>query len=426
MATTGLDSILDYLRQTLAPADRLRSTDRELLARFAAAGDEAAFAELVARHGAMVLGVCLRVLRHEQDAEDAFQAAFLVLARKAGSIRWGETAAPWLHEVAHRTALEARAVISRRRTREVQVEVMPQPVVPPGESHDWGPVLDQELRRLPEKYRGAIVLCELQGRTRRDAAAELGVPEGTLSSRLATARRMLAQRLARRGLALPAAALAALGAGTASAGVPEALSRATVKGAILVAVGLASEAPATVLMKGVLRAMLFTKLKLAAGVVMVATALGAGGFAYQAGRPGTAQADPPGARAKDDLEALKRENELLRLNVQVLLEKVRAQETEVRALKDRQGVEMKNWNASSLRGTLTPPPWEQATIHWFGTLRPGALRVPDPVKEAEAALKAYQAARDTQARRRAADALEKATKQLREQLKDSPTPGTRR
>jgi RNA polymerase sigma factor (sigma-70 family) len=424
MATTSLDRVLDRLRLALAPADGVAPTDGQLLARFAAARDQDAFAALVARHGALVLGVCRRVLGHEQDAEDAFQATFLVLARKAGSIGWADTAGPWLYEVANRTALEARAVVRRRRARETQVEVIPQPAVPEGEPLDWRPLLDQELCRLPKKYRGAVVLCELQGRTRREAAAELGIPEGTLSSRLATARRLLAQRLARRGLALPAAGLAALGGSTASAAVPITLAGSTIKSAVLVAVGLAGEAPAAVLMKGVLRAMFLTKLKLAAGLVMVATALGAGGFAYQAGRPAQAQADSPGARPKDDLEALKRENELLRLNVQLILEKVRAQEAELRALKD-QKTTVQSWNSASMRGAFSAPPWDRADPNWFRDARAEWARraagpIPDPVKQAEAALKAYQSARDREGRRRAADALEKATKRLREQLKDPP------
>ncbi len=206
MATAGLNKVLDHLRKALAPPDD-GLTDSELLARFVAVRDEAAFAALVARHGPMVLGACRRLLHHEQDAEDAFQATFLVLARKASSQPWSHTAGPWLHQVANRVAMEARAVNARLRARERQVEEMPHPEVGPAEPQDWRALLDEELDRLPEKYRTAVVLCELEGRSRKEAAGLLGLAEGTLSWRLATARKMLARRLARLGPALSAPAL---------------------------------------------------------------------------------------------------------------------------------------------------------------------------------------------------------------------------
>src|SRR5262249_53892979 len=154
---------------------------------FLAGRDEAAFAALVRRHGPMVFGVCRRVLRHHHDAEDAFQAAFLVLARKAAGVRH-ESLGSWLYTVAYHAALEARAVAARRRADERQVEEMPHPEVSPVEVQDWRPLLDRELHRLPQKYQAALVLCDLEGKSRKDAAGELGIPEGTLSSRLATAR----------------------------------------------------------------------------------------------------------------------------------------------------------------------------------------------------------------------------------------------
>src|SRR5436305_1518526 len=196
MPTNRLRGALEHLRRTLAPPGD-GATDGQLLARFVADRDEEAFAALVRRHGPMVLGVCRRVLAQEQDAEDAFQAAFLVLARKAASVRKRAAVGSWLYGVAYHTARRARDARSRRRAREKQVDAMPQPEVRHPEPQDWRPVLDRELAGLPEKYRAAVVLCDLEGRTRREAARLLGLPEGTLSSRLATGRRLLAGRLSR-------------------------------------------------------------------------------------------------------------------------------------------------------------------------------------------------------------------------------------
>ena len=191
MADRGLTKVLQSIRRALPP-DAAAQHDGRLLARFLSARDEAAFAALVRLHGPMVYGVCRRLLRHAQDAEDAFQAAFLVLVRKARSVPAYGSVGGWLHGVAYRTALEARTANARRRARERQVEDPPHPMVGPEEPQDWRPLLDRELSRLPEKYRTAVVLCDLEGRSRREAALRLGVPEGTLSSRLAAARRMLA------------------------------------------------------------------------------------------------------------------------------------------------------------------------------------------------------------------------------------------
>ena len=192
---------LERLRRALAPDDTAGLGDAQLLARFVADRDQRAFAALVRRHGPLVLGVCRRLLRHQQDAEDCFQAAFLVLARRAGSVRQRASLASWLYGVAYRVARDAASAIARRRSRERQVERMPHPEVPPQEPQDWRPLLDQELMALPEKFRAAVVLCDLEGRTRKEAACVLKIPEGTLSSRLAAGRRLLAQRLTRRGLA---------------------------------------------------------------------------------------------------------------------------------------------------------------------------------------------------------------------------------
>src|SRR5262249_54392705 len=183
--------------------------DGQLLERFVACRDEPAFEALVHRHGPMVLGVCQRLLGNHHDAEDAFQATFMVLAKKAATVRPRGMVGHWLYGVACRTALEARVAAARRRARGKGYAMTRTPATPI-EWDDLRPVLDEELQRLPEKYRAAVVLCELEGKSRKEAARLLGIPEGTLSSRLATARRRLARRLARRGLDLSAAALATL------------------------------------------------------------------------------------------------------------------------------------------------------------------------------------------------------------------------
>src|SRR5947208_7242539 len=179
-------------------------TDRQLLQGFCARGEQAPFAELVGRDGPMVLRVCRRVLRHEQDAEDAFQATFLVLARKAGSVRKAEALASWLHGVAHRVALRAKRDAGRRRAHEREVQPMPAGATSEADWREVQSALDEEIRALPERYRAPFVLCFLEGKSRAEAAAELGLKEGTVWSRLTQARELLRERLGRRGIALPA------------------------------------------------------------------------------------------------------------------------------------------------------------------------------------------------------------------------------
>ncbi len=185
------------LRMISPPKER---SDRELLTGFASHRDEDAFAELVRRHGRMVLAVTRRVTGHSQDAEDAFQAAFLVLARRAGQIERPELLANWLYGVAYHTAREARA--SRRRVLEQSVASLPETLAssPPEHNDELGRVIDEEVAALPDKYRCAVVLCDLQGLSRATAARQMKIPEGTLSSRLAYARKLLAAKLTRRGI----------------------------------------------------------------------------------------------------------------------------------------------------------------------------------------------------------------------------------
>jgi RNA polymerase sigma factor (sigma-70 family) len=248
-----------------APQDAL------LLTQFIEHRDEAAFAALVRRHGSMVMGVCRRLLHDQHDAEDAFQATFLILVRKASSIAKRELLANWLYGVAHKTALKARAINMRRRAKEKQVAEMPDLVV--GECTVAGEqllaLLDQELSRLPGRYRVPILLCDLEGKTRRQAAALLDCPEGSLSSRLARGRAMLARRLTRRGVAVSAGAIvAALEQQAASAGVPSGLLACTVKSSVSLAAGevAVSALPpkAATLMEAIMKVMLQSKLKVGA------------------------------------------------------------------------------------------------------------------------------------------------------------------
>jgi RNA polymerase sigma factor (sigma-70 family) len=245
-------------------------SDERLLDRFVARRDETAeeaFAELVQRHGPMVLGVARRVLGDAHEAEDAFQATFLVLARKAASVVRREKVANWLYGVAVRTAKEARVRTARRRAREERVS---RPI--PFDSSEEGfpaelrAILDEELARLPERYRGAVVLCELEGLPRPDAARRLGIPEGTLSSRLARAKTQLRDRLTRRGVGLPAVALsAALLREARATTLPLSLVESTVEAATGIAASPTAAAVVSAsvasLTEGVLKAMLLAKLK---------------------------------------------------------------------------------------------------------------------------------------------------------------------
>jgi RNA polymerase sigma-70 factor (ECF subfamily) len=241
-------------------------------------------AGLVRRHGPMVWGVCRRLLHNHHDAEDAFQATFLVLVRRAASVVPREQVGNWLYGVAYQTALKARATAAKRRARERQVPDLPEPEAA---GHDLGrdlrPVLDRELSRLPDKYRVPVVLCDLEGKTYKEAARQLGCPEGTLAARLARARARLAQRLARSGLSLAGGALAAaLAQGPAAAGVPAPLAAFTVQAATSVAAGRAAatgliSVRVAALTEGVVNAMLLTRLRTLAAVLLTAALLGGGG-----------------------------------------------------------------------------------------------------------------------------------------------------
>jgi RNA polymerase sigma factor (sigma-70 family) len=416
MRTGGLQNVLDHLR--LADGGL---TDGQLLTRFLDGRDEAAFAALLRRHGPMVLGVCRRVLRHAHDAEDAFQATFLVLARKASSLTRREAVASFLYGVAYRTALRAKAQANRRRVTERQVETMPHPAVQPPEAQDWRPVLDRELSRLPQKYRAVLVLCDLEGRPRREAARQLGLPEGTLASRLATARRMLAERLAKCGVSLSGGALAVALAEGASAAVPAPWVHATVRAATLLSAGqgAAVATPAALLMKEVLRAMLMTKLKIYVATALLAVLLGAGGLAYRS----AGQAPQSAARPLTDLEVLRREVEILKLQMEVMQAKVRAQEAELRTLRAP-------GKAAKVRGQDTErkgaEPAKAGTAEGKGPKVRAADTERSPAdrlwRDAEDAVKALRTAKDDAKRRRFVEVLELLLRELRQHYSNADAP----
>jgi RNA polymerase sigma factor (sigma-70 family) len=288
MPTGTLSKIVRHLHRAALRGGAGDVADGCLLEAFVLKRDEAAFAALLRRHGPMVLGLCRRVLGCPHDADDAFQATFLVLARKAASVVPRERVGPWLYGVAYRTACKARAAASRRRAVERQGALLPEPAAPAGrEPADWLPLLDRELQRLPERYRAPVVLCELEGRSRKEAARMLCLAEGTVSSRLARARRLLARRLRRCGFALSAVSLALVLKDQVAANVPPSLRAATMQtlsGSVPSnAVAGACSARVAALTEGVIKAMWISKLK-TVGMLALVVALVAGGAVALAGR----------------------------------------------------------------------------------------------------------------------------------------------
>jgi RNA polymerase sigma factor (sigma-70 family) len=292
MAGGQVPPVLRFLRHLAGAGPAEELADEQLLECFLSEGSAAAFAALVRRHGPMVLGVCRRVLRDVQDAEDAFQATFLVLVRKAGFLRQRELLGNWLYGVAFRTARKARSLAARRRKWEQPLADEPGGVgrpVPSAEPtadlvwRDVRAVLDEEVQRLPAKYRDPLVLCYLQGQTNQEAARRLNWPVGSVKGRLNRARELLRGRLARRGLALSAGALALNETAKAGAAVPGALTEATVQAGLLTAhrhclpAGVVS--PRVVrLTQGVLQTMSLNRLKMSAAslvaLVLALTGLG--------------------------------------------------------------------------------------------------------------------------------------------------------
>jgi RNA polymerase sigma factor (sigma-70 family) len=283
MPTSPLSVVIQHLLADLRP-DEDGMTDGELLARFQRSRDEDALASLVRRHASMVWGVSRRLLNHH-DAEDAFQATFLVLVRKAAGVP-RQAVANWLYGVARQTAVRQRATAAKRRRRETQVVNMPEPTTPEVRDTDLQRMVDEELSRLPDHYRGVVVLCDLEGMTRKEAARQLGIPEGSVASRLARARAILAKRLAQRGIVISGSVAAVLSAGPASASAPPALVASTIKAASLLAAGqTAGVVSSTVadLTEGVVKAMFVTEIKSVLAVVLVVglALAGTAGLLYQ-------------------------------------------------------------------------------------------------------------------------------------------------
>jgi RNA polymerase sigma-70 factor (ECF subfamily) len=257
-----MNRVVQFLRRAAVPAGG--EEDGELLRRFVAAREEAAFAGLVRRHGAMVLGVCRRLLDDAHEAEDAFQATFLVLARRAAAVRKQDSVASWLYGVAYRVSLKARAAQRQKPGGEAAEPVSTADPAAEAAWRELRPVIDEELSRLPEKYRAPLILCYLEGKTNEEAARLLGWTKGTVSGRLARARDLLRPRLARRGLALAAGGVVALlaqhGAAPASAALVETTVNAVLKGGL--------SAPAAALAGGVIRAMFVKKITTLAALVV--------------------------------------------------------------------------------------------------------------------------------------------------------------
>jgi RNA polymerase sigma factor (sigma-70 family) len=286
MASGPIHTLMNALRKSVRRSAVDDSSDAGLLERFALHRDEAAFEVLVQRFGPMVFGVCNRVLRDSHAAEDAFQATFLVLAKKARSVARRELIGNWLWGVAYRTATRAKADAARWHLREGQIR-MP-PASNPLEDVIWRDlrsVLDEEIARLPAKYRRPVLLCYLEGKTNEQAARQLCCPLGTVFTRLARARELLHARLTRRGLTLSATAFAAALAGEATAVIPPPLVGSTVKAASLFAAGNTAaagivSARAATLAQGALKAMFISKLKIAAVLLLAVVTLAGAGILY--------------------------------------------------------------------------------------------------------------------------------------------------
>jgi RNA polymerase sigma factor (sigma-70 family) len=351
-----LGRVLNHIRGLAGAPSADQATDGDLLRRFVARGEEAAFAALLQRHGGLVLGLCRRLLNDEHDSEDAFQATFLVLARKAGSIRKEQSLGSWLYGVAYRIASKARADIARRRGREQeQVAVLVDDPIADVVWRELRTVLDEELNRLPEKYRHPVVLCYLENKTNVEAARQLGWTKGTVSGRLARARELLRARLTRRGLALSGGLMmAALGQGAAAA-VPTALVESTVKAATGSAAGPAATAGAVApsvaaMVEGVLKAMMVTKLKMTAAVLLTLGILGTGVTLLTgqvlAPRAAAAQrgvgkiraqsaSDKDAKDKEDEIVRLKRENERLRKELDLVRKQLEELKTSAAEQADR-------------------------------------------------------------------------------------------
>jgi RNA polymerase sigma factor (sigma-70 family) len=308
MSSGQLATVVRHLRRLVEAEEADGGSDAELVGRFVSQRDAAAFELLVRRHERLVLGVCRRVLGNFHDAEDAFQAAFLVFARKAASVGKRQSLGPWLYRVAYRVALRLRAQVAGRKSQSLPEADPPAAVAAdPAASAAWRelrPLLDQEVHGLPARYHAPVVLCYLEGKSYDEAARQLGCSRGTVATRLNRARTLLRRRLERRGLVLTAGLLTILIAGeAATAGAPAARVKATAQAAVAVAAGAPAAglvAPhVSALTEGVLRTMFWTKLKVVTALVLAALVVGGvgtGTLRYHLARAGDG---PRGTEAAD-------------------------------------------------------------------------------------------------------------------------------
>jgi RNA polymerase sigma factor (sigma-70 family) len=305
MDSSQLRGVVRHLHR-LAAENEHADADAQLLQRFVTARDEMAFELLLRRHGPMVRGVCRRLLRRTHDVEDAFQATFLALVRKAGGITGRGSLSGWLYRVAYRTALRARSAAGRLPATG---DSLTEPVAPPVSAdlvwRDLRPLLDDEVSRLPARYSLPVVLCYFQGMSHEEAARELGCAKTTVAVRLLRARKLLHGRLTRRGLALSAGALVeALSQHAARATLPAATVHAALRAAVAFGTGSTAGAStrAVSLAEGVLRTMLLTKVKATAAVILLTAGLvafGVGWLPRSANVKGAPPApdEPPPAKA---------------------------------------------------------------------------------------------------------------------------------
>jgi RNA polymerase sigma factor (sigma-70 family) len=281
--STALSSFIRRLRGSIGATQAGALSDMQLLERWLTLRDEAAFEVLLWRHGPMILGVCRRLLNNTADVENAFQATFLLLVRKAAAIRQRQSVGAWLYQVAYRVALRARQSSARRSARETGgVDELTDNAADNILSRDLRQILDEEINQLPAKYRAPFVRCHLEGCTNEEAALEMQCPVGTIHSRLAWARERLRSRLMRRGVTLTAAGLTAVAAhGVASAALAENTLQAAFAHAAHPATAAGCNAAAVALTKGVLRTMLLSKLKQGVAVALaLALCGGAGGLVF--------------------------------------------------------------------------------------------------------------------------------------------------
>jgi RNA polymerase sigma factor (sigma-70 family) len=280
MASQSLNSTVQYLRSLFTGNGLKDHPDAELLRRFHAMGDQGAFAELVQRHGAWVLGVCRRVLNNDHDAEEAFQATFLVLARKGATLRWNEKLSNWLHGVALRTSQKLRTMSARRQRHEHAAAEQRHENAPPAAdatNDDWQVCVDEELQRMPAKLRDPLLMCYLQGLSREETAHALGWSVGAVKGSLERGREWLRSRMAKRGILCTTLFLVGTLSASASQAVPPALVTATVQG-----VSLGSSTAVASLAKSVIAGMAWGKAKaiIAASLLLVGVAGGGGWIAW--------------------------------------------------------------------------------------------------------------------------------------------------